>query len=434
MIELIEGKRGLPRHRPPYVAQVGLFGRPTLVNNIETLFWVRDIVEKGGEWFASQGRRGRKGLRSFSVSGRVKNPGVKLAPAGVTMQELIDEFSGGMADGHAFKGYLPGGASGGILPASMADIPLDFGTLEQHGCFVGSHAVVVLSDKDNMREVALNLMRFFEDESLRPVHALPGRHRKGGQADDAAEMERQSDHRVVAGDDRCVDLRSGTGGSQSGEVGPQALPRGRVMSETIRFTLDGEEVEARADETIWQVANRRGTEIPHLCYTPAPGYRPDGNCRACMVEVEGERVLAASCIRKPAAGMKVKSASERAKSARKMVFELLVTDQPDRATAHDPDSRLWHWADHIGVDDSRFAARGHAGSRTRAIRRCASTSTPASTAICVCAPAARSRSTTSSAWPGAATTPRSSSTSTTRWATAPASPAANACRPARPAP
>jgi len=165
MIESIEGKRGLPRHRPPYVAQVGLFGRPTLVNNIETLFWVRDIVEKGGDWFASQGRRGRKGLRSFSVSGRVKNPGVKLAPAGVTMQELIDEFCGGMADGHRFKGYLPGGASGGILPASMADIPLDFGTLEQHGCFVGSHAVVVLSDKDNMREVALNLMRFFEDES-----------------------------------------------------------------------------------------------------------------------------------------------------------------------------------------------------------------------------------------------------------------------------
>jgi formate dehydrogenase beta subunit len=165
MIESIEGKRGLPRHRPPYVAQVGLFGRPTLVNNIETLFWVRDIVEKGGEWFAAQGRRGRKGLRSFSVSGRVKDPGVKLAPAGITMQELIDEFCGGMADGHKFKGYLPGGASGGILPASMADIPLDFGTLEQYGCFVGSHAVVVLSDKDNMREVALNLMRFFEDES-----------------------------------------------------------------------------------------------------------------------------------------------------------------------------------------------------------------------------------------------------------------------------
>ena len=165
MIESIEGKRGLPRHRPPYVAQVGLFGRPTLVNNVETLFWIRDLVEKGADWFAAQGRRGSKGLRSFSVSGRVKNPGVKLAPAGITVRELIDEYCGGMLEGHHFKGYLPGGASGGILPASMADLPLDFGKLEPHGCFVGSHAVVILSDKDNMREVALNLMRFFEDES-----------------------------------------------------------------------------------------------------------------------------------------------------------------------------------------------------------------------------------------------------------------------------
>jgi NADH:ubiquinone oxidoreductase subunit F (NADH-binding)/NADH:ubiquinone oxidoreductase subunit E len=165
MIESIEGKRGLPRHRPPYVAQVGLFGRPTLEQNVETLFWVRDIVEKGAEWFSSQGRHDRKGFRSFSVSGRVKEPGVKLAPAGITVRELIDEFCGGMADGHTFKGYLPGGASGGILPASMADLPLDFGTLEKYGCFVGSHAVVILSDQDDMKAVALNLMRFFEDES-----------------------------------------------------------------------------------------------------------------------------------------------------------------------------------------------------------------------------------------------------------------------------
>src|SRR5215470_2602327 len=165
MIESIEGKRGLPRHRPPYVAQVGLFGRPTLEQNVETLFWIRDIIEKGAEWFTSQGRHDRKGFRSFSVSGRVKDPGVKLAPAGITARELIDEFCGGMADGHTFKGYLPGGASGGILPASMADIPLDFGTLEKYGCFVGSHAVVVLSDQDDMKAVALNLMKFFEDES-----------------------------------------------------------------------------------------------------------------------------------------------------------------------------------------------------------------------------------------------------------------------------
>ena len=165
MIESIEGKRGLPRHRPPYVAQVGLFGRPTLEQNVETMFWIRDIIEKGAEWMASQGRHERKGFRSFSVSGRVKNPGVKLAPAGITIRELIDEFCGGMQDGHVFKAYLPGGPSGGILPASMADIPLDFGTLEKYGCFVGSHAVVILSDKDDIKATALNLMKFFEDES-----------------------------------------------------------------------------------------------------------------------------------------------------------------------------------------------------------------------------------------------------------------------------
>jgi formate dehydrogenase beta subunit len=165
MLESIEGKRGLPRQRPPFPAQVGLFGRPTLCNNIETLYWVRDLVEKGGDWFTSQGRNGRKGLRTFSVSGRVRDPGVKIAPAGITARELIDEYCGGMAAGHRFKGYLPGGASGGILPAAMADIPLDFGTLEPEGCLIGSAAVVVLSDKDNMKAVALNLLRFFEDES-----------------------------------------------------------------------------------------------------------------------------------------------------------------------------------------------------------------------------------------------------------------------------
>jgi formate dehydrogenase len=165
MIESIEGKRGLPRHRPPYVAQVGLFGRPTLEQNVETMFWIRDIIEKGAAWMTAQGRHDRKGFRSFSVSGRVKNPGVKLAPAGITMQELVDEFCGGMQDGHVFKAYLPGGPSGGILPASMADIPLDFGTLEKYGCFVGSHAVVILSDKDDIKAAALNLMKFFEDES-----------------------------------------------------------------------------------------------------------------------------------------------------------------------------------------------------------------------------------------------------------------------------
>ncbi|MDA7945841.1 MAG: NAD(P)H-dependent oxidoreductase subunit E [Hyphomicrobiaceae bacterium] len=165
MIESIEGKRGLPRHRPPYVAQVGIFNRPTLVNNVETLYWVPDILKQGAEWFASQGKNGAKGLRSYSVSGHVKEPGVKLVAAGTTARELVEDHCGGMSDGHAFKGYLPGGASGGVLPESMADIPLDFGTLEEHGCFVGSHAVVILSDKDDIKAVALNLMKFFEDES-----------------------------------------------------------------------------------------------------------------------------------------------------------------------------------------------------------------------------------------------------------------------------
>ena len=165
MIESIEGKRGLPRNRPPYVAEVGLFGRPTLENNVETLYWVRDILDRGPEWFAGAGRHGCKGWRSYSVSGRVRKPGVKLAPAGITVTELIDEFCGGMQEGHRFKAYLPGGASGGILPASLGDIPLDFGTLEEHGCFIGSAAIVVFSEQDNMKDVALNLLRFFEQES-----------------------------------------------------------------------------------------------------------------------------------------------------------------------------------------------------------------------------------------------------------------------------
>src|SRR5207244_897949 len=165
MIESIEGKRGMPRLRPPYVAQVGLFGRPTLEHNFETLFWVRELVERGGAWFASHGRNGRKGLRSFSVSGRVKEPGVKLAPAGITIQQLIDEYCGGMQDGHSLYAYLPGGASGGILPATMNDIPLDFDTLQPHGCFIGSAGVTVLSAHDSAVGAARNLMRFSYHET-----------------------------------------------------------------------------------------------------------------------------------------------------------------------------------------------------------------------------------------------------------------------------
>ncbi len=165
MIESIEGKRGEPRLRPPYIAQVGLFGRPTLEHNFETLYWVRDIVQRGPAWFSGFGRHGRKGLRSFSVSGRVREPGVKLAPAGITLRELVDEYCGGMAVGHTLYGFLPGGASGGILPASLADVPLDFDTLQAHGSFIGSAAVVVLGQHDRARDAALNAMRFFELES-----------------------------------------------------------------------------------------------------------------------------------------------------------------------------------------------------------------------------------------------------------------------------
>ena len=165
MLESIEGKRGLPRHKPPFPAQVGLFGRPTLIHNVETLYWIRDLVQKGSSWFTQKGRNGSKGQRTFSVSGRVKNPGVKIADAGITVRDLIDEYCGGMQDGHNFKGYLPGGASGGILPARMDQEPLDFGTLEQYGCLIGSAAVIILSEEDDTGDVALNLLKFFEDES-----------------------------------------------------------------------------------------------------------------------------------------------------------------------------------------------------------------------------------------------------------------------------
>lgn len=165
MVESIEGKRGMPRLRPPFLAEVGLFGRPTLEHNMESVYWVRDIVEKGPDWFSAYGRHERKGLRSFSVSGRVNKPGVHLAPAGITVKELIEEYCGGMQDGHEFYGYFPGGASGGILPASMGDIPLDFDTLNQYGCFIGSAAVMIFSNQDKARDLALNAMKFFEEES-----------------------------------------------------------------------------------------------------------------------------------------------------------------------------------------------------------------------------------------------------------------------------
>ena len=333
MLESIEGKRGLPRHKPPFPSQVGLFGRPTLINNVETLYWVRDIVEQGPEFFSKHGRNGGTGLRSFSVSGRVKEPGVKLAPAGITVRELIDEYCGGMQEGHSFKAYLPGGASGGLLPASLGDIALDFGTLEEHGCLIGSAAVIVLSDQDQARDAALNLMAFFEHESC--GQCTPCR---VGTEKAVGLMREPSWDRALL-DDLCtvmggfLDLRPRTGRGQPGANDHGAFPGGSNMSREITFTLDGQEVTAAPNETIWQVADRLGTEIPHLCWSNARDYRADGNCRACMVEIEGERVLAASCVRKPTPGMAVHTASERAKTSRKLVFELLLADQPERDLA-----------------------------------------------------------------------------------------------------
>ncbi len=215
LLESIEGKRGLPRHKPPYPFQVGLFGLPTLINNIETLWWVRDIVEKGAEWWKSHGRNDRHGLRTYSVSGRVKNPGMKLAPAGVTVRELIDEFCGGMADGHAFHAYLPGGASGGILPASMDNIPLDFGTLEKYGCFIGSAAVIDPVRAGQREGCGAQPDAFLRGRKLRPVHALPGRHPEGGAADGTAGLEPRIARRIEAGDAGCLDLRPRPGGLES---------------------------------------------------------------------------------------------------------------------------------------------------------------------------------------------------------------------------
>ena len=305
MLESIEGKRGLPRHKPPFPFQVGLFGRPTLINNIETLYWVRDIIEKGADWWKGHGRNGRHGLRCYSVSGRVKNPGVKLAPAGITVRELIDEFCGGMADGHTFHAYLPGGASGGILPASMADIPLDFGTLEKYGCFIGSAAVIVLSRPGQRQRRGAEPDAVLRGRELRPVHALPRRHPEGAHADGAAGVEPRTARRIDPGMRDASICGLGQAASNPLTTVIKYFPE-RIRAERAprndqgsTFELDGKQVEAVPGETIWQVAKRQGTRFRICATRPQPDYRPDGNCRACMVEIEGERVLAASCKRTP---------------------------------------------------------------------------------------------------------------------------------------
>ncbi len=332
MLESLEGKRGYPRHKPPFPTQVGLFGRPTLIHNVETLYWVRDLIERGPAWYASQGCRDRKGLRQLLRLGAGEASRGWSGAGGDTARELIEDYCGGMLDGHTFKGYLPGGASGGLLPASLADLPLDFGTLEPHGCFIGSAAVVVFSDQDSARDIALNLMRFFEHESCGQCTPCRCGTEKAARLMERPAWDLPLLEELSGVHARRLDLRAGPGGAEPIARGHPIVPGGSPMTEQaqepVRFTLDGREVEAQAGETIWQVARREGIAIPHLCYSPAPGYRPDGNCRACMVEIEGERVLAASCIRRPAEGMTVATDSRRAGSARALVFELLLADQP----------------------------------------------------------------------------------------------------------
>ena len=308
MIESIEGKRGMPRLRPPFVAQVGLFGRPTLEHNMETLYWIRDILEQGADRFASSGRNGRTGLRSFSVSGRVNRPGVHLAPAGITARELIDEYCGGMLDGHRLYGYFPGGASGGILPAAMADIPLDFDTLDEHGCFYrfGRDHRALRSRPGTRRRPQRDAV--FLARILRQMHPLPGRHRQGRALDETAALGHRVDERFVSNHVRRLDLRTRAGGVEPVAMRHPVLPeragsrppngvgqrmnhRHEHATESVAFTLDGAPLNARKNETILNAAQRHGHSIPHLCYKQ--GLRPDGNCRVCMVQIEGERTPAA---------------------------------------------------------------------------------------------------------------------------------------------
>ena len=222
MIESIEGKRGYPRNRPPYIAEVGLFGRPTLNHNVETLYWVPEILKKGAKWFADHGVNGAKGLRSWSVSGRVKKPGVIVAPAGITARELI-EMAGGMEDGEIFKAYLPGGASGGVLPASLADLPLDFGSLDKYGSFVGSHAIVVFSERDDVADIVINLLRFFKDESCGQCTPCRVGCDKAVALLEQAAMGQGVTHRARPGHARRVDLRTWTGRAECLHLGHAVL-------------------------------------------------------------------------------------------------------------------------------------------------------------------------------------------------------------------
>ena len=397
MIESIEGKRGLPRHKPA----ASLPGRHLRPADADPQ--CRDAVldprprRARARVVAGPGPQRPQGpARLFGVGPGAPSPASRSRPAGVTVRELIDEYCGGMLPGHAFKAYVPGGASGGILPASLGDVPLDFGTLEPHGCFIGSAAVVVLSDQDDIKEAALNLMRFFEDESCGQCTPC----RVGTEKAVKLMAARGWDEPLLT--ELSVAMRDasicglGQAAPNPMTLGHEVLSRrrrDRPMS-AIKFTIDGVEVEAREGETIWQVAKRHDVGIPHLCYSTAPGYRPDGNCRACMVEIEGERVLAASCLRKPTPGMKV----GRRHRARRggAAHGVRAAGRRPAGARHRARSRLEVLE--LGRQGRRhrqpLPAGRAAAAATSAIRRWRSISTPASTAISASAPAARSRSTT----------------------------------------
>ena len=354
MIESIEGKRGMPRLRPPYVAQVGLFGRPTLEHNMETLYWVRDVLEKGAAWFASHGRHGRKGLRSFSVSGRVAKPGVHLAPAGITVRELIDEYCGGMLPGTRALRLSPRWCLGRHPSGNACRCPARFrhaaATRLLHRLRGGDRALAARPCARRGAEPDA----LFRRRVVRAVHAVPRGHREGGAPDGQVRVGCAAVDRAVAGDGRRVDLRARASGAESDCLRDPVFPGGAAMrADGVAFQLNGREMTAAAGETIIEAAQRHGVEIPHLCYMP--GMRPDGNCRACMVEIKGERVLAPSCCRTPGPGMEVSSQSPRAIHAQKMIVELLAADVP--AKVYKPDSELEHWKRWLGVGVPRFEAR-----------------------------------------------------------------------------
>ena len=344
------------------------------------------------------GRRGRQGLRFFSVSGRVRNPGEKLAPAGVTARELVEEFSGGMLPGHRFVAYLPGGASGGILPERLADLPLDFGTLDAQGCFVGSGAVVILSDQDDLAEAARNLVRFFREESCGQCTPCRVGTAKAAALLDAPRWDRALLEELRRGDGRWLDLRPRPGGDEPGAHAAAAHAGGESHDP---LHLDGREVEAAPGESLWDVARREGTEIPHLCHRPSPATAP-----MAIAAPAWSRSRASGCSPPPASASRATAwrcaPRPNAPSAPGGWCSSCCWPTSRAAAARDAAAGFGQWTQRLGLSGPRFAAERTSRRPTSRTRRWRCSSTPASSAACASAPAARCSITTSSAWRGAA--------------------------------